>query len=1170
MLKKTIAAAMSLMLAASGILQFNVNACERDYAPTSALCGGWNNDSIGRELIAYAKLGEKCEMSGMRACVGDDESAVTVSRALGREGYVLSPDKGNSARYINIDVDKSAAYKVEDGSSYAIEVDYYDNDDISSLAMEYASMDYQPLYQKEASGEVSQPSLNNPSKSKEGEYLIFGNTGVWKTYCWFMDNPTFADTLDGFDCRIGVYSDTMKFSRGAEAVISEIRIYKLDTASRIEITNSVSDEHLGNIFYDGEKIEVGAEFSGSIYPIYNQQDGTYPLDVVYTVKNTDGETVCTKTDTFTLKALETEKRIQTFDVNRFGIYTVDIEAYCREKKIYSTLKTEFSYVHSDKGKTVNPKAGVQIALLSTEDTKIAQLAKNAGIPNVRMMCYYYNWRKSAENYEITNTAIAEGYKSLFRAFKKAGLNIDANLHSASWMGAAYNFSPIERTPPYTEDGLRRWGDYCAMMASLLGDTVECFEIWNEYNLGPNHSFNMENRPASDYAKMYEVSKKAIKAVNPNMPVVGLNTSGAPYAWIEEVLNSGATDMDVLSVHPYQWYGDPLTYDTTINLSKVKEMFKKYGMGDIPLWITEYGYSSHYEEVNTDIEQGMYNAQTYAMIMQKNLADRFYFYCFLDKDNAPRSDRESNFGMVRGKFDNPLPYTVSYAAKPAYLILSNMNMLYADAEFENSIELGDTGRVICSRHKGSGRKTAMMFSNKKGGELVTLNLGTDEITLCDAYGNTEKIQSKSGIYSFDLSKRIQYIEGDFKSFDRVMGGAFPAKTEISAVYGSKIDVPVMNYTQKSIRAKLIPYEGSGLKGTEKEINGETGSISIDGANAVKGTERIRLVLSDADGVCFNGNVYISYKETAQLQTTLIPLETGWSMRCTLTNLSATEKCSGTLTVLTPKEWTEEIGNTEIELNPNKTKTVDIPLPVALVAEDKVIEIGFITDRASKMGSYRSSNYNFSAALRAKTPVKIDGNGEEWTEGFITLNRSDQFHSLLSLGSTYAGPDDLSARAAVKWDDDNFYLFADVLDNKHFSSGVTPVNIWQMDSIQFAVVYDPQSELSRSEFEEIAVGELDGKPVIYRHKTRFKGDGDYTQIPGSETAVKTEGLHTYYEVKIPWSSLMVEKVKIEPGTELKFALVVNENDGVGRTGYLALGDGIVSSKNSSLFKRLYIRN
>ena len=178
--------------------------------------------------------------------------------------------------------------------------------------------------------------------------------------------------------------------------------------------------------------------------------------------------------------------------------------------------------------------------------------------------------------------------------------------------------------------------------------------------------------------------------------------------------------------------------------------------------------------------------------------------------------------------------------------------------------------------------------------------------------------------------------------------------------------------------------------------------------------------------------------------------------------------------------------------------------------------------------------------------------------------------MSLGSVYHGADDLSARTAVKWDDENFYLYADVLDNKHFSTGVTPVNIWQMDSIQFAVVYDPKDELSRSEFEEIAVGEVDGEVILYRHKTRFKGDGDYTKIDGGEAAVVVDGLHTYYEVKIPWSSLMVEKVNIEPGTELKFAMVVNENDGVGRVGYLALGDGIVSSKNSSLFKRLYIRN
>lgn len=1147
-----------------------VYAVETEYAHTSRLKGGWQNESIERTLIAYAKFGEKCEMYKMTAQMGDDTSS-EVSRALGKEGWTLDPDKGESARYININVDKDTAYLVEDGTSYAVEVDYFDNDELSSLSMEYSAMDYQPLYHQDASGEYAQPTLNKEVKTKEGEYLVFGGTGLWQTYCWFLDNPTFADTLGGFDMRVGVYSDTMKYSRGSKAVISEIRVYRLETASRIEIKNSPSDEHLGNIFYDGEDIEFAVTFSNVNYPIQNQYDGAYPLDVVYMVRDIDGKTVNTLTESFTLAPLtEEERHTKTFNVDKFGIYTVDVEAYCREKKIYSRLASEFSYVHSDKGKTVNPKSGVQIALLSPKDTQIARLAKNAGIPNVRMMCYYYNWRKSADNYEITNVAIAEGYKSLFRAFKNAGLNIDANLHSASWMGAAYNFSEIERTPPYTGDGLRRWSDYCAMMANLLGDTVECFEIWNEYNLGPNHSFNMENRPASDYAKMYIASKKAIQSVNPNIPVAGLNTSGAPYAWIEEVLKAGATDMDILSVHPYQWYGNPLTYNTTVNLKKVKKMFEDYGMGDVPIWITEYGYSSHYEEVNTDIDQGMYNAQSYAMIMQEKLADRFYFYCFLDKDNAPRADRESNFGMVRGKFDTELPYTVSYAAKPGYLIISNMNMLYHDAEFADCINIGETGKIIRSKSKSTGKQTAMMFSNRKNGELVTLDLGTDKITLYDAYGNKEEISGANGIYSFDLSKRIKYIEGDFKSFTRVTGGVFPAYTEINAVYGEDIKIPIVNYTGKTVSAKIIPYEESSLNIGEDKISGEKGFLTINGGNALKGSERVRLVLSDDENVYFNGNLYISYKENAELSTTLIPQENGWTMRCTLTNLSDTKDISGYLTVLTPKEWTEKIENVNVTVKKGETKNVDLPLPVSLVSEDKVIEIGFVTDEETKMGSYRSGNYNFSAALKAKEPVKIDGDGSEWTEGFINLNRSDQFHSLLSLGSVYQGADDLSARTAVKWDDENFYLYADVLDNKHFSTGVTPVNIWQMDSIQFAVVYDPKDELSRSEFEEIAVGEVDGEVILYRHKTRFKGDGDYTKIDGGEAAVVVDGLHTYYEVKIPWSSLMVDKVNIEPGTELKFAMVVNENDGVGRVGYLALGDGIVSSKNSSLFKRLYIRN
>ncbi|MBP3360666.1 MAG: cellulase family glycosylhydrolase [Clostridia bacterium] len=1144
-------------------------ASETEYAITSSLNGGWHNDHIGRTLAAAGTFGSSPVFSGLTARVGDDPEAVSVSRLLGREGWVITPNKGEKARYINIDIDKSVAYNVTDGQSFAVEVDYYDDNAMSSLACEYHSMDYQPLVKTESSGETSQPQLNIDPAVGEGEYLVFNGTGMWKTYTWFLPNPKFADGLDDFDLRIGIYSDTMKYSRGGEVMISAVRIYRLDTKSRVEISH-VTGENLGNIFFEGDEIELSTKFSSCIYPHFSQIDGSYPLDIKYTARNEDGDIVAEGSDSFTLSPLSEAERKWKLRVDRFGIYRVDIEAVCGEKKIYSHMGTEFSYVRSDKGKTVNPKAGIQIALTNPEDERISRLTRYAGVPNVRMMLYYYNYRKSAEQYEITNTAVPESHKSLFRAFKKAGLEIDANLHSASWMGAAYNFSPIERTPPYTEAGLRRWADYCARMALLFGDTVDQFEIWNEYNLGPNHSFNMENRPAADYGKMYEVSKKAIKEVNPDIPVIGFNTSGAAASWISQVLDTGLRDVDVISIHPYQWYGDPITYNTVeLGINPLLDVLEKYGMSDIPIWITEYGYSSHYEDVNSDLEQGLYNAQAYAMIMATEKIDRYYFYCLLDKDNNIRADRETNFGMIRDRINNPIPYMVPYGAKPGYLMLSQLNLMYHDAEYMDTIKLGETGRVIRSRHKTDGSQFAMLFSNREGGELVTLNLGTDKIKVYDAYGNSSEVYGSNGVFSFDLSKRLIYIEGCFNSFERVIGGVYPGRTDIDAVCGEDAEIPVMNYSGKSVFVKAEPMCGSELKGGEARIDGESGTVMLGGVSSVSGTERVRLTVTDGTSTLFCGFVYVNYHPRAMLRTTLLPTSDGWSMRCTVTNLSEKSEVSGRLTLLTPYEWREKAPDRQISLKPGETETVDIELPVAPAADDHVIEMGFVTDESSGMGSYVSRTYNFSAAQKAEGPIVIDARGDEWTEGFMTMTRSDQFMSLLSLGSTYAGPDDLSVSAAVKWDEDNFYFYADVVDNKHFSTGVKDVNIWQMDSIQLALVYDPLSELERSEFEEIAIGELDSRPVLYRHKTRFKGDGDYTKVEGSELAVRVDGVHTYYELKMPWSSLMTEKVDIQPGTELKFAMIVNENDGVGRVGYMAFGDGIAATKNSSLFKRLYIR-
>ena len=128
---------------------------------------------------------------------------------------------------------------------------------------------------------------------------------------------------------------------------------------------------------------------------------------------------------------------------------------------------------------------------------------------------------------------------------------------------------------------------------------------------------------------------------------------------------------------------------------------------------------------------------------------------------------------------------------------------------------------------------------------------------------------------------------------------------------------------------------------------------------------------------------------------------------------------------------------------------------------------------------------------------------------------------------------------------------------------------MDSIQLALVYDTQNTLAKSSFEEFAMCLLDGEPMVYRHKTTFTGDGDYTSIPDSEIAIVRDGVHTRYEARIPWKSLMPDFQEIQPGTELKCSMAINENDGVGRVGYMTYGEGIVGTKDSTEFKRLYIR-
>lgn len=71
-----------------------------------------------------------------------------------------------------------------------------------------------------------------------------------------------------------------------------------------------------------------------------------------------------------------------------------------------------------------------------------------------------------------------------------------------------------------------------------------------------------------------------------------------------------------------------------------------------------------------------------------------------------------------------------------------------------------------------------------------------------------------------------------------------------------------------------------------------------------------------------------------------------------------------------------------------------------------------------------------------------------------------------------------------------------------------------------------------------------------------------------AVSRSDSTTSYELAIPWRELSHDITQVKQGMKLKFSLLVNDNDGEGRRGWLEYNSGIGSSKDVNAFGDLYL--
>jgi len=169
---------------------------------------------------------------------------------------------------------------------------------------------------------------------------------------------------------------------------------------------------------------------------------------------------------------------------------------------------------------------------------------------------------------------------------------------------------------------------------------------------------------------------------------------------------------------------------------------------------------------------------------------------------------------------------------------------------------------------------------------------------------------------------------------------------------------------------------------------------------------------------------------------------------------------------------------------------------------------------------------------------------------------------------AQPAGFSARFAVHTNKDGVDLVVDVRDAVHFQNS-KPEALSNGDSIQFAV--NAESNTEGSGVTELSVAQTPDGPVIWKNAAAFIG-GDLPSywtpagavVKNARVDVKKTDGGLLYKVHVDWSEFY--PFQFDPKKPLRFSLVVNDNDGNGRLGWLEWGGGIAGAKDPSKFGKI----
>ena len=247
-----------------------------------------------------------------------------------------------------------------------------------------------------------------------------------------------------------------------------------------------------------------------------------------------------------------------------------------------------------------------------------------------------------------------------------------------------------------KDGYLKYVDY---VAGQLGNRVNYYEIWNEWDLDAPKDAGS----AAAYAKLVQDAVPLIRKHTvgqngtPAKILAGsITPEGMNFGFADHLIDAGMLDhIDGFSVHPYAHCagGGQNNPESWVNwMRQYERHIREKAKRDVPIYITEMAWPSHTGACgNTPDTQAAYMARI--MFFARTIPNlKGMWWYDLINDGPDRTDQEHNFGLLNQDL----------SPKPAYDVLKVISPFIKDFTYEPESSVWTDNLYLLHFKKGEER------------------------------------------------------------------------------------------------------------------------------------------------------------------------------------------------------------------------------------------------------------------------------------------------------------------------------------------------------------------------------------------------------------------------------------------------------------------------------------